>query len=29
LDLKYTPLSNKYTEEDIRQMVDVVGEIYL
>jgi hypothetical protein len=29
LDLEYTPLSNKYTEEDIRQMVDVVGEIYL
>jgi hypothetical protein len=29
LNLEYTPLSNKYTEEDIRQMVDVVGEIYL
>ena len=29
LDLEYAPLSNKYTEEDIRQMVDVVGEIYL
>jgi hypothetical protein len=29
LDLKYTPLSNKYTEEDIRQMVDVVGEIIM
>jgi hypothetical protein len=24
-----TPLSNKYTEEEIRQMVDVGGEIYL
>jgi hypothetical protein len=29
LDLRDTPLSEKYTEEDIRQMVDVVGEIYL
>jgi hypothetical protein len=29
MDLEYTPLSNKYTEEDIRQMVDVGGEIYL
>jgi hypothetical protein len=29
LDLEYAPLSNKYTEEDIRQMVDVGGEIYL
>jgi hypothetical protein len=29
LNLEYTPLSNKYTEEDIRQMVDVGGEIYL
>jgi hypothetical protein len=27
--LKYTPLSKKYTEEEIRQMVDVGGKIYL
>jgi hypothetical protein len=24
-----TPLSEKYTEEEIRQMVDVKGDIYL
>jgi hypothetical protein len=29
LYLKYTPLSKKYTEEEIRQMVDVGGKIYL
>jgi hypothetical protein len=27
--LKYTPLSEKYTEEEIRQMVDVGGDIFL
>jgi hypothetical protein len=29
LDLRRTPLSEKYTEEEIRQMVDVGGKIYL
>jgi hypothetical protein len=29
LDLEGTPLSKKYTEEEIRQMVNVDGEIYL
>jgi hypothetical protein len=29
LDLRDTPLSEKYTEEEIRQMVDVGGEIDL
>jgi hypothetical protein len=29
LDLRGTPLSKKYTEEQIRQMVDVGGEILL
>jgi hypothetical protein len=29
LDLKYTPSSKKYTEEEIRQMVDVGGKIYM
>jgi hypothetical protein len=29
LDLRKTPLSKKYTEEQIRQMVDVGGDIYL
>jgi hypothetical protein len=28
LFLRYTPLSEKYTEEQIRQMVDVGGNIY-
>jgi hypothetical protein len=26
--LRYTPLSEKYTEEQIRQMVDIGGDIY-
>jgi hypothetical protein len=29
LDLRGTPLSKKYTEEQIRQMVDVGGDIFL
>jgi hypothetical protein len=29
LDLVYTPLSEKYTEEQIRQMVDVGGVIFM
>jgi hypothetical protein len=29
LDLRYAPLSEKYTEEEIRQMVDVGGDILL
>ena len=29
LDLRYTPLSEKYTEEEIRQMVDVKENIYM
>jgi hypothetical protein len=29
LFLKKTPLSKKYTEEEIRQMVDIGGDIYL
>ena len=29
LDLSFTSLSEKHTEEEIRQMVDVGGEIYL
>jgi len=29
LYLMRTPLSKKYTEEEIRQMVDVGGKIYL
>jgi len=29
LFLKYTPSSKKYTEEEIRQMVDVGGNIYM
>jgi len=29
LDLRYAPLSEKYTEEEIRQMVDVGGDIIL
>jgi hypothetical protein len=29
LFLKNTPLSKKYTEEQIREMVNVDGEIYL
>jgi hypothetical protein len=29
LTLENTPLSKKYTEEEIRQMVDVGGGIYL
>jgi hypothetical protein len=29
LDLRDTPLSEKYTEEEIRQMVDVGGGVYL
>jgi hypothetical protein len=28
LDLMGTPLSNKYSEEEIRKMVEVVGNIY-
>lgn len=29
LDLEGTPLSEKYTEKEIRQMVNVVGNIYI
>jgi hypothetical protein len=29
LNLRYTPLSEKYTKEEIRKMVEVVGEVYL
>ena len=29
LSLGYTPLSKKYTKEEIRKMVEVVGEVYL
>jgi hypothetical protein len=29
INLYDTPLSEKYTEEEIRQMVNVDGEIYL
>jgi hypothetical protein len=29
LDLRGTPLSKKYTEEQIREMVNVDGDIYL
>jgi len=29
LDLSHTPLSEKYTEDDIRKMVEVVGNVYL
>jgi hypothetical protein len=29
LDLRVTPISKKYTEGQIRQMVDVKGDIYL
>jgi hypothetical protein len=29
LDLRYAPLSEKYTEEEIRLMVDVGGDIIL
>ena len=29
LDLSHTPLSEKYTEDDIRKMVEVVGSVYL
>jgi hypothetical protein len=29
LDLYDTPLSKKYTREQIRQMVDVGGKIYM
>jgi hypothetical protein len=29
LDLRGTPLSKKYTEEQIREMVNVDGEIYM
>jgi hypothetical protein len=28
LDLMGTPLSNKYCEEEIRKMVEVVGNLY-
>jgi len=28
MDLEYTPLSNKYTTKEIRQMVVVGGDIY-
>jgi hypothetical protein len=29
LDLRKTPIQKKYTEEEIRQMVNVDGEIYM
>jgi hypothetical protein len=29
LSLGYTPLSKKYTIEEIRNMVEVVGKVYL
>jgi hypothetical protein len=29
LDLRYTPISKKYTEEEIRSQVKVEGDIYL
>jgi hypothetical protein len=29
LDLGGTPLSRKYTEEEIHQMVDVRGDVFL
>jgi hypothetical protein len=29
LDLRYTPLSKKYTEEEIHSMVEVGGKVYL
>ena len=29
LDLQHTPLSMKYTREEIKNMVEVVGEVYL
>jgi len=29
LDLRGTPLSKKYTEKQIREMVNVDGEIYM
>jgi hypothetical protein len=29
LDLEGTPLSKKYTEEEIREMVKVEGNVYL
>jgi len=29
LDLRYTPMSEKYTEEEIRSQVDIKGELYL
>jgi hypothetical protein len=29
LQLKLTSLSKKYTKEEIRKMVEVVGEVYL
>jgi hypothetical protein len=29
LDLRYTPISKKYTEEEIRSQVDIKGELYL
>jgi hypothetical protein len=29
LDLEGTPLSKKYTREEIRQMVDVGGKFYM
>jgi hypothetical protein len=29
LDLMETQISKKYTEEEIRQMIDVKGEIYM
>jgi hypothetical protein len=29
MDLNNTPISKKYSEEEIRQMVNVRGDIYL
>jgi hypothetical protein len=29
LDLRETQISKKYTEEEIRQMIDVKGKIYM
>jgi hypothetical protein len=29
LDLRYTPISKKYSKEEIKQMVDIGGDIYL
>jgi hypothetical protein len=29
LDLEDTPISEKYTEEEIRSQIDIKGELYL